>query len=146
MPLDNSLNNDIKRAHEYHCALSYDLPMDHVSKFSTKTPKWISKGIRRLVDLVDVEDKTMEAGVPSSERIIEDCHRALKAMEIVYQNGGKIVAGLANRNGQRYSKEGTACRGGKRPAKAVPVCDRWLHPLGRVAQSLKLEKILKGSS
>ena len=47
MPLDMSLNNDIKRSHDYHCALSYNLPFDHPAKLSTSKPVWISKGIKR---------------------------------------------------------------------------------------------------
>ena len=94
---------------------------------------------------MDVDDITSEEGVPSSRRIIEDCDRALKSMSLVYANKGRMVPGLADRNGCRYSKDGTSCRGGKRPAKAVLKYERWLHPFGRVAQSLKLDKIVSNA-
>ena len=87
MPLDNSLNNDIIQAHEYHCALSYHLPYNHLAKFSTKTPNWVQKGISRLVDLKDLTDVSGEVGVPSSARIIQDCDRALDSMETVLWDG-----------------------------------------------------------
>ena len=38
-------------------------------------------------------------GTPSSERIIQDVHLALKALEIVYRANGAAVEGLADRNG-----------------------------------------------
>ena len=40
-------------------------------------------------------------GTPSSARIIQDIHLALKALEIVYRENGSAVEGLADRNGHR---------------------------------------------
>ena len=109
MPLDNSLNQDIKLAHMFHCAITSDLPAHDERKFSNSTPKIIARGIKRLM-----EGHSPEDGVPSSKRIIEDCDRALTAMRIVCEHKGAIVPGLADRNGIRYAKEGTNGRGGPR--------------------------------
>ena len=73
------------------------------------TPKLISRGIHRLWD-----PGVGEAGAPSSKRVIEDCDRAWSAMFTVYQNKGAIVAGLVDRNGNRYSKQGKGKQGGRR--------------------------------
>ena len=45
-------------------------------------------------------------GTPSSVRIIEDVDLALKALEIVYQENGAPVEGLADRNGHRKKDVG----------------------------------------
>ena len=59
-----------------------------------------------------VENK--EEGVPNSEQIYHDYDNALDAMYTVYLANGDIVAELANRNGDRYSKDGTGKHGGVR--------------------------------
>ena len=89
----------------------------------------------------DVEDNIQEEGVPYSERIVHDCDKALSAMEIVYENGGEIVPGLANRNGDRYSKRGTKQHGGKRNKGYVLKDCRWVHPLARSARSEKQRNV-----
>ena len=80
MPLDNSLNADLKLSHDRHCVLTRRLPKNDPRKFSMATPKLISRGIHRLWD-----PGVGEAGAPSSKRVIEDCDRAWSAMFTVYQ-------------------------------------------------------------
>ena len=88
-----------------------------------------------------MENIDAEEGVPCSERIIHDCDKALSAMEIVYENGGEIVPGLANRNGDRYSKRGTKKHGGKINKGYVLKDCRWVHPLARSARSEKQRNV-----
>ena len=107
MPLDNSLNADVKRAHDRHVGVTMHLPKDDARKFSNRTPQAISRGIKRIVESVD-------HGCPSSARIIQDCNKALDAMWAVYNAEGGIVPGLADRNGIRYSTSGTGSHGGVR--------------------------------
>ena len=47
-----------------------------------------------LLDLCNVDDKSKEEGVPSSNCIIQDCDRVLHLMEVVCKNKGKIVPGV----------------------------------------------------
>ena len=70
-------------------------------------------------------------GVPSSERIVQDCERAVNAMRIVCENKGRVVPGLADRNGHRYTREGTNGPGGDRKKNYVLQEGRWVHPLVR---------------
>ena len=124
MPLDDSLNNDVKKQHDFHCALTSHLAIDDERKFSNTTPKLISRGVRRLV-----EGHLPEDGVPSSKRIVEDCDRALDSMRTVCEHNGAIVAGLANRNGHRYSKSGTKSHGGATVKLENLQRCKWIHPL-----------------
>ena len=94
MPLDNSLNADIQYAPSLHCALTAHLNDEDDRKFSMRTPLTIVDGIRRLWG-------AQGGNVPSSKRIMEDCDRALRAFGEVYAHGGKMVPGLASRNGHR---------------------------------------------
>ena len=89
MPLDNSLNADMKRAHDRHVALTMHLRNDDPMKFSNRTPKAISRGIKRIVESVD-------HGCPSSPRIIQDCDKVLDAMWTVCNAKGESVRGLAD--------------------------------------------------
>ena len=95
MPLDMSLNNDVKIGHNFHCAITSHLAQHDEKKFSTSTPKLISRGIHRLV-----EGHVPHEGTPSSERIIHDCNQALNDMRIVMEHTGAIVPGLVDRNGR----------------------------------------------
>ena len=123
MPLDNSLNNDVKIQHNFHCALTSHLALTDDRKFSNRTPKSISQGIRRLV-----EGHLPDDGVPSSRRIIQDCDRALDSMRTVCEHNGAIVPGLANRNGHRYTKLGSNSHGGPTvKLEEIPQC-KWIHP------------------
>ena len=124
MPLDNSLNNDVKIQHDFHCALTSHLAIDDEMKFSNTAPKLILRGIRQLI-----EGHLLEDGVPSSKRIVEDCNRALDSMRTVCEHNGAIVPGLANRNGHIYCKSGTKSHGGATiKIEEIGRC-RWIHPL-----------------
>ena len=46
MPLNNSLNQDIKLAHDFHCALTSCLEITDPRKFSNSTPKMIAQGVK----------------------------------------------------------------------------------------------------
>ena len=109
MPLDNLLNNDIQSSLSLHCAITAHLPEDDKRKFSFLTPSKIVAGIERIY-------VNNGGNVPSSHRIIHDCRKALSAFASVYKHGGKMVPGLANRNGHRNLAKGrnTAGWGGIR--------------------------------
>ena len=118
-----SLNNDIQSSLSLHCAITAHLPDDDPRKFSLATPKTIVSGIRRLYG--------NEGGnVPSSRRIIQDCDKALRAFGVVYEHGGRMVPGLANRNGHRNIAAGRnrSGWGGVRVKNLlVQEVGRWLH-------------------
>ena len=123
MPLDNSLNNDIQSSLSLHCAITSHLDDNDPRKFSFLTPSKIVSGIERIYG-------SNGGNVPSSERIIHDCRKALSAFSAVYEHGGKMVPGLANRNGHRNFAEGrnTAGWGGLRIKNLlVEESGRWLH-------------------
>jgi len=83
-----------------------------------------------------VENK--EEGVPNSERIFHDYDKAFDAMYAVYLSNGDITAELADRNGDRYSKEGTGKHGGVR-RKGDVYKGQWLESR---ALNAKMEKNL----
>ena len=61
------------------------------------------------------------------------CDIALSAMQVVFEHGGDIVPGLANRNGDRYSRSDTKKYNGKRVKGYVLNDSRWVHPFARSA-------------
>ena len=48
MPLDNSLNNDLKNSHYHHCAVTAHLPSNDNRRHSMATPQSIEKSIKRI--------------------------------------------------------------------------------------------------
>ena len=123
MPLDMSLNNDIQSALSLHCAITSYLADDDNRKFSLATPDTIVSGIRRIFG-------NTQGDVPCSKRIVEDCNKALHAFGVVYNHGGDMVPGLANRNGHRNIAAGrnTSGWGGLRVKNLlVAEKDKWLH-------------------
>ena len=124
MPLDNSLNNDIQMSLSLHCAITAHLEDDDIRKFSFRTPSTIVSGVKRIYN------NPIGSNVPSSKRIMQDCKKALTAFGLVYEHGGGMVPGLANRNGHRNLAEGrnTSGWGGAR-IKNLMVAEvgRWLH-------------------
>ena len=76
-------------------------------KFSMAALRLIAQGIRRLVE-------NKEENVPKSSRICHDYDKAIDGMHMVYLANGDIVAQLIDRNGVRYSKDGTGKHGGAR--------------------------------
>ena len=127
MPLDNSLNADITRSHDFHCRATAKLHKDDPRRFSMATPRTISQGIHRLFEC----DENQE-GVPSSSRIIHDCDQVWDSMETVLAHGGAVVEDLCNRNGIRYRKIGPEKRGGAR-IKNEYSWDEWVEPMAQAA-------------
>ena len=138
IPWDNSLNADIQFSLSLHCALTVHLDDNDERKFSMRTPLTIVNGIRRLWG--------NEGGnVPSSKRIMEDCERALRAFGIVYEHGGRMVPGLANRNGHRNHIAGRNREGwgGLRVKNLlVEETTRWLHPDAISSKNERTEEVL----
>ena len=136
MPLDNSLNNDIQASLSLHCAITAYLRDDDPSKFSFATPLTIVSGINRIYG-------NDTGNVPSSKRIMQDTKKALNAFGAVYEHGGQMVPGLANRNGHRNLASGrnTEGWGGVRvKSLLVDEVGRWLH---EDAVSAKIVELLK---
>ena len=107
-----------------HCAVTAHLLDNDQRKSSMRMPLTIADRICRLWG-------TDGGNVPSSRRIMENCDRALCAFGIFYENGGKMVPGLANRNGHRNHAQGRnrAEWGGLRIKNVlVEEVDWWLHP------------------
>ena len=73
MPLYNSLNANIKRSCDTHCALTAKLHIKDPRKFSMIIPKLILCGMHRLIEYGEGEG---EEGVPCSKRCIQDCNKA----------------------------------------------------------------------
>lgn len=115
MPLDNSLNNDLKESYKHHCICTTHLPLDDPRKHSLSTPLRIAEGIKQIWD--------HPFGVPNSTRIIQDVYLAFKAHKVIYENEGRIVPGLANRTGHRYSREGTTGNWGGPRTKNYDILD-----------------------
>ena len=84
-----------------------------------------------------------ENGVPTRKRISQDCNLAITNMGIVYHNEGKMVPGLADRNGWRVDKEGTMKWGGVRIKKDAHGDSPWLHPLAAEALSEKSNQMME---
>ena len=138
MPLDMSLNNDIQLSLSLHCAITAYLPDEDPRKFSLATPKSIVSGIRRIYG-------TEGGNVPCSDRIIEDCNRALRAFGVVYEHGGRMVPGLANRNGHRNNAAGRnrSGWGGLRIKNLLAEeLDRWLHADAVSAKNSRTDELL----
>ena len=119
MPLDNSLNYDLQVRHRYHCAVTVHLPTDDPRKHTLATPKRITDGLKKIWE--------NPVGAPNPERVVQDVNRAFDAFMTVYKANGKIVKGLANRNGHRNTKEGSLKWGGKRVKKLNVDEEKWLE-------------------
>ena len=144
MPNDNSLNRDLKCAHDLCVSLTHHLPNSDPRKFSKSTPREISRGILRLFD--------PDTGCsPKPARIVQDISRVPDALKKIVLFGGGIVPGLADRNGIR--------RTDKRQRRYVPpkeeptmktFCEMGIHPdVVEVARELvesEKEKFLKATT
>ena len=120
MPLDNSLNNDLKNSHYHHCAVTAHLPSNDNRRHSMATPQSIEKSIKRIWN--------NPSAPPDSRRIVHDCLQAIDAMYKVYLAKGSIVPGLSDRNGHRYDPQSTLQHGGPRVKhKKLPI-ETWLEP------------------
>ena len=72
-----------------------------------------------------------EIGAPNSERVVQDVYLTFQSHKIIYEEDGKMVPGLANRNGHRNKKEGNLKWGGKRVKSFEVASETWLEPDAR---------------
>ena len=96
MPLDNSLFRDFRLNLSLNVAATWHLDKKDLKKFSLATPNEITRAMERLWD---PENGTS----PSGNRIIQDVKRVENSCFKIVENCGKIVPGLADRNGHRAS-------------------------------------------
>jgi predicted flap endonuclease-1-like 5' DNA nuclease len=154
MPLDCSLNNDLKVSTKIHVVDTLALQeVDH-RKFSLSTPKRCSEAIRRIWDF-GLTGKTgedpHEGGVPCGQRIVDDCNRVVNSyIRIDREARGMFVDGLGNSSGKRGEQRRAtgvkAARGGKRikmtPEEQIDKLEKWRHPdlSGVKAQAIQESK------
>jgi hypothetical protein len=96
MPLDNTLNNNLKSSNTTHIIDTVSLNEDDPRKFSLSTPKRCSEAIRRLWDFGLTgkagEDKH-EGGAPSGSRIVQDVYRVIDSYKTINREAhGRLVA------------------------------------------------------
>ena len=60
--------------------------------------------------------------------MVQDVYLVFDSIKKVYEAGGRMVPGLANRNGHRRNKEGSSKWGGKRVKSYAIGDDTWLEP------------------
>lgn len=120
MPLDNSLNADLKNSLMHHCAVTSHLPKDDLRKHCMSTPRLIERSVNRIWSSPD--------GPPNSTRIVHDCLMAIDSMHAVYKSKGKIVDGLCDRNGHRKVSGNGSNWGGKRTKSTIITKHTWLEP------------------
>lgn len=128
MPLDCSLNNDIHKSVNKHCAATCHIRDDDGDprKFSISTPKRGDRAYFRVLE-----------GCPSSERIVRDCKKVVEHLKKVQEKEGIIIPGLGNRPGRRDGGK-PAKRGGYRKRSIDDsFVAKWLHD---DAKSAQLEK------
>jgi hypothetical protein len=99
MPNDNHLNADVKEGACRNVALTYFLDDSDPDKYSFRTPTHAENAIYR----------TMKAGCPSAERIVEDCNNCVANLKRVVAADGCYIsdnrrAGVRD-EGRRESKE-----------------------------------------
>lgn len=96
-PLDNSCFRDFRTNLSLNVAATWHLERDDKRKFSLSTPREIDRAVVRLWN--------RETGTsPSSVRILQDIKRIPDACYKIVEYEGKIVPGLADRNGHRREK------------------------------------------
>ena len=94
MPQDNSLFCDFRCSFDTHVTLTCLLPKYDIRRFSKAAPRLIQSAVKRLWDPDD--------GVaPSSKRIVQDILRLAENLQIIVENYGAVVPGVADRNGHR---------------------------------------------
>jgi hypothetical protein len=135
MPWDNSLNKDLQEIVYRHVLSTRHIPEDHPSKFSLSTPKRIEHAYRRLLDPDLLPD-----GAPPAHRIKQDIERVFYCMDRIYEAGGRMVKGLAERNGLRWEATGQG-HGGARyrlnDTELRALAKQWVLP--EVAEVMKNE-------
>jgi hypothetical protein len=124
-PLDNNLNKDMHDGVQYHCAATAHLPDDDSDprKFSLSTPQRGDHAYFRVLD-----------GVPTSERIVQDCTRWEENLWAIFRAKGALVPGIGNREGRRRD-QAPIKRGGRRVRNPDDGwVQRWMHPDALSAQ------------
>ena len=142
--LDMSLNSDIKRSHNFYCAVTSHICNNDATnldqrKFSMHTMLMITRGIKRLVEHIWLPDQ----GVLFSTRIIHYCDQALGAMHIMFLHNSTIVSGLIDINGNSYTIARTGKQYGARVKKEVSDERKWLHPFAREVKNEKQKRIVQ---
>ena len=89
MPLDASLNKDLKDCLNRHVLCTLKLSNSDPRKFDISTPKRISNAMHRII-----------SGALSSTRIMQDCFRVLKSLQRIVQAKGVVVHGCGQRPGK----------------------------------------------
>ena len=87
--------------------------------------------------------------VPCSKRIMQDCRKALDIFGSVYKYSGRMVPGLANRNGHRNFASGrnTDSWGGARiKILLIEEVGIWLHEDTASAKNSRTAEILAQTS
>ena len=67
-------------------------------------------------------------GAPCPDCVVQDVNLAFESHRIVYEADGKMVPDLTNRNGHRYSPDGTTRWGGCRVKSYTIDNHSWLEP------------------
>ena len=93
-PLDNSLFRDVKCNLALNVAATWHLEKNDPLKFSMATPKQIVSALERIWD-------PENGSAVSSKRIVQDVMRIPNSLVKIAEYGGKVVPGLADRNGHR---------------------------------------------
>lgn len=135
MPWDNSLNKDLQDIVYRHVLSTRHLPEDHPSKFSLSTPKRIEAAYRRLLD-----PELLPDGAPPAGRIKQDIERVFYCMDKIYEAGGRMVRGLAERNGLRWEATGQGHGGARHrlnDTQLRALADQWVLP--EVAEVMRNE-------
>ena len=88
MPLDDSLNKDLQDCLYRHGLCTLRCKCSDARKFDISTPKRISNAVHRII-----------TGALSSTRIIQDCFRVLKSLNLIVQAKGTVVHGCGQRPG-----------------------------------------------
>lgn len=119
---DSSLNKDVDDSFNYHRALTVQLPRDDPKKFCKSTTSRMDSGYLRLLD-----PSHGTAGVPSSERIIQDIQKCMGShLLAIIKAKGAVVHGLGSRSGHRRII-GIQSQGGRRE-KSSSSTFSWTHP------------------
>ena len=144
--LDSNCNRDIHCAVLEHVSYTAALDQTNDSKFSVSTPNRQDSAYLRLWDpeLQRSHPMGVEAGVPSSRRILEDMDRIVSySIKKRFEVRGVVVNGCGTRRGRRYDGVRTVGKwGGRREKKSFVAT--FIHPdaEGALAASLSFSQAL----
>ena len=125
MPLDCRLNKDIDDCVTNHVSWTHLLPHSDPKKFDRSTPKRQSSAYLRCFD----PSLGVNAGCPTSTRIMHDVDSCISHLQLIYNNGGANVEGIGSRDGARRvdGKSTGKGRGGVTVKSAAPAADSFCH-------------------